>query len=73
VTLKVKFSDFRQITRAHTSAAALQSRDEFETLADALLATVVPAPRGVRLLGLSLSSFDPTPAETQAAQMSLAI
>ena len=73
VTLKVKFSDFRQITRAHTSPAALQSRDELEGLCHALLATVFPAPRGVRLLGVSLSSFDSAPATAEASQLSLAI
>jgi DNA polymerase IV len=73
VTLKVKFSDFRQITRAHTSLAALQSRDELEALVHALLATVFPAPRGVRLLGVSISSFDSAPETTEASQLSLAI
>jgi len=73
VTLKVKFADFRQITRAHTGAAPLQSRDELEALAHALLATVFPAPRGVRLLGVSLSFFDAAPAPMEASQLSLAI
>ncbi len=66
VTLKVKFSDFRQITRAHTSPAPLRSLDEFNAHARGLLATVFPAPRGVRLLGLTLSSFDsPAPDASQ--------
>ncbi len=73
VTLKVKFSDFRQITRAHTGAEALRSRDELEALAHALLATVFPAPRGVRLLGVSLSSFDSAPAAAESSQLNLAI
>jgi DNA polymerase-4 len=73
VTLKVKFSDFRQITRAHTSAARLRSRQEFEAVARCLLATVFPAPRGVRLLGVTLSSFEAEPSAAKASQLRLAI
>jgi DNA polymerase-4 len=69
VTLKVKFSDFRQITRAHTSVAPLRSRQEFDGHARALLASVFPARRGVRLLGLTLSSFDSLPSAAQASQL----
>ena len=73
VTLKVKFSDFRLITRARTSAAGLRSRQEFEALAFSLLATVFPAPRGVRLLGVTLSSFDSDPLAAEASQLRLSI
>ena len=73
VTLKVKFSDFRLITRAHTSGAALHSREELEALVHALLATVFPAPRGVRLLGVTISSFDSAPVIAEASQLNLAI
>ena len=73
VTLKVKFSDFRLITRARTSAAGLRSREEFETLTFSLLATIFPAPRGVRLLGVTLSSFDSEPSAAEAFQLRLSI
>lgn len=59
VTLKVKFSNFRQITRRRTGEMQIRSRDELEELGNALLATVFPVTRGIRLLGLSLSSLTP--------------
>jgi DNA polymerase-4 len=58
VTLKVKYSDFRQITRGHTAEAPIGSADDLEQRALALLAPLFPAERGVRLLGISVSSFD---------------
>jgi DNA polymerase-4 len=58
VTLKVKFSDFRQITRSQTLAAPIAVCADFERRALALLAPIFPTPRGIRLLGLTLSGFD---------------
>jgi DNA polymerase IV len=57
VTLKVKFADFRQITRGHTGLSHIATQQELERLALALLGPVFPAPRGVRLLGVTLSSL----------------
>ncbi|MBU3031552.1 DNA polymerase IV [Paracoccus marinaquae] len=58
VTLKVKFADFQQITRARTLPRALASRDEMLGIARDLAATVLPDPRGARLLGITLSGFE---------------
>ncbi len=57
VTLKVKYSDFRQITRSRTSAAFIATRAEFQQLALALLGPIFPVQRGIRLLGVTLSSL----------------
>jgi DNA polymerase-4 len=57
VTLKVKFANFRQITRNHTSQTQIGTRGELEQLGTALLEPVFPVARGVRLLGISLSSL----------------
>lgn len=58
VTLKVKFADFHQITRARTLAHTVTSEAELLGIAGELAATVLPDPRGVRLLGITLSGFD---------------
>ena len=58
VTLKVKFADFRQITRARTLDAPVASRERLETIAHELLRGVLPPRTGVRLLGLAVSGFD---------------
>ncbi|MDO6415629.1 DNA polymerase IV [Sphingomonas sp. BIUV-7] len=57
VTLKVKFSDFRQITRARSFAAAVGSRDAIGEAGVGLLRALLPMPLGVRLLGLSISAL----------------
>jgi DNA polymerase IV len=57
VTLKVKFANFRQITRSRTGTTQVTSRSELEQLGQALLEPLFPIARGIRLLGLSLSSL----------------
>jgi DNA polymerase IV len=57
VTLKVKFANFRQITRSRTGQTQIRTRAELEGLGNALLEPLFPVTRGIRLLGLSLSSL----------------
>ena len=57
VTLKVKFGDFHQITRSHTGVSHIATQAELEQLGLALLVPVFPARRGIRLLGVTLSSL----------------
>ena len=57
VTLKVKFSDFRTITRARSFAAPINDRASIAAAGQALLAALCPVPLGVRLLGLTLSAL----------------
>ena len=57
VTLKAKFANFRQITRRRTGQTQIGTRSELQQLGNELLATLFPVARGIRLLGLSLSSL----------------
>ena len=57
VTLKVKYADFQQITRAHSALRPVADRAEFATIGHRLLDELLPVDRGVRLLGLTLSSL----------------
>ncbi|MHC2001993.1 DNA polymerase IV [Methylobacterium sp. CM6241] len=57
VTLKVKFSDFVQITRAQSFESPVAGRDTMMHTALGLLRTVFPLRRSVRLLGVSLSGL----------------
>jgi len=57
VTLKVKFADFRTITRARSFAAPVNDRASIGAAGQALLAALCPVPLGVRLLGLTLSAL----------------
>jgi nucleotidyltransferase/DNA polymerase involved in DNA repair len=57
VTLKVKFANFQQITRSRTGQLQIRTQSELEQLGNALLEPLFPVARGVRLLGVSLSSL----------------
>ncbi len=57
VTLKVKFDDFHQITRRHTGLACVATQAELMQLSFALLGPIFPTQRGIRLLGVTLSSL----------------
>lgn len=72
VTLKVKHSDFRQITRSGTTAAFIATRAELEQIALALLGPIFPVQRGIRLLGVTLSSLGDEQSKSKE-QLSLSI
>ena len=65
VTLKVKFANFRQITRSRTGQIQITTRNELEQLSNTLLEPLFPVARGVRLLGVSLSSLAAEEAERE--------
>jgi DNA polymerase-4 len=63
VTVKIKYANFRLITRSRSGAEAITSQASFEQVSLDLLHPLFPPPRGVRLLGVTLSNFDASPAE----------
>ncbi|NIJ07530.1 DNA polymerase-4 [Sphingomonas vulcanisoli] len=71
VTLKVKYSDFRQITRAKSFAAPICERVLIGEAGRTLLAGLCPVPLGVRLLGLTLSSLAREEEEVAVSQLGL--
>ncbi|WP_205679175.1 DNA polymerase IV [Aquisphaera insulae] len=58
LTLKVKFTDFRQITRSRTREMGFASEADVEAIVGELLDPIFPVGLGIRLLGLTLSSLD---------------
>lgn len=73
VTLKIKYADFRQITRSQSVMLPVSSRSEMEGIAFRLLQERPRDSRGVRLLGVSLSALTGSDAagEVGAAQFAL--
>ncbi|KAA9327664.1 DNA polymerase IV [Hymenobacter busanensis] len=66
ITVKVKYADFQQLTRSRTYLAPIPSRGRLEQVSVELLTSLFPLPKGVRLLGASLSNLDssePTPGQ----------
>jgi DNA polymerase IV len=71
LTLKVKFTDFQQVTRSKTVDGAIDSLADLERLSLGLLEPLLPPREGVRLLGISLSSL--TQAQATGRQLSLVL
>jgi DNA polymerase IV len=67
VTLKLKFADFRQITRARTGEGAVADHATLLRLSRELLAAELPPPLGIRLMGVTLSGFAEEPEEPETA------
>ena len=57
VTVKVKYRDFRIVTRARSLPRNVTGADEFAGTAAALLRTLLPPEMGIRLLGAGLSNL----------------
>lgn len=57
VTLKAKFRDFEQITRSRTSRRLLADRAEIRIIALELLDSIMPLPKALRLVGVSMSNL----------------
>ena len=62
VTVKVKFADFRTVTRSRSFAAAVARHDLLRQAAVELVRTILPAAKGIRLLGVTVSNFSQPPA-----------
>ena len=58
VTLKLRWADFRTITRSRTLAEPVASRATLTATALALLRALFPLEKRVRLLGVTVSHFD---------------
>lgn len=71
VTLKAKHADFRLVSRSRTDDRAIRDRSWFETTAHSLLSSLPDAPRGYRLLGLSMSNLDDEEVGSEKGQLAL--
>ncbi|EHH67947.1 DNA polymerase IV [Gluconobacter morbifer G707] len=69
VTLKVKYADFRQITRARTLARPVASEAELREVGQILMRPLFPVMPGIRLLGLTLSGLS-TPVQDSSPSRS---
>lgn len=72
VTVKVKYDDFQQITRSRSSVDAIAAQATIEHLSLELLRPLFPPPRGVRLLGVTLSNVD-APNDPVPRQLALSL
>ncbi|AJY48280.1 DNA repair protein [Martelella endophytica] len=71
VTLKVKYADFQQITRSRTVGQNMRSASDIAGIANVMLTEVFPIQKGIRLLGITLSSLGESSDGIREPQMSL--
>ena len=57
MTLKVKYADFQQITRSRTCQSPFAEQEAIEATVHALAGSLLPVAKGIRLLGVTLSSL----------------
>jgi DNA polymerase-4 len=57
VTVKIKWANFQISTRSRSMETAIENRDRLREVALDLIQSVFPPPRGIRLVGVSLSNF----------------
>lgn len=62
VTVKIKYADFQQATRSRSANGAVADRAQLVRLATDLIASELPTPKGIRLLGVTVSNFEATAA-----------
>jgi DNA polymerase-4 len=67
VTVKVKFADFQQITRGRSFSTGIAHHDLLRRASVKLVRTLLPTAKGVRLLGVTVSNFDPAQIEADKA------
>jgi DNA polymerase-4 len=67
VTVKLKYADFRIVTRSRTFAAPVTDRGAFEAACRELVGRLMPPERPVRLVGVSLHGFLDAPEATASA------
>ena len=63
VTVKVKFADFRRVTRSRSFPAPVARHDLLRQISVDLVRTILPTEKGVRLLGVTVSNFSQPPAD----------
>jgi DNA polymerase-4 len=72
VTTKIRFADFRTLTRSRSLAEPVGDRETLHAVAVELVRGLYPLPMGVRLLGVTLSNLAPLPdPATPGVQMAL--
>jgi DNA polymerase-4 len=57
VTVKIKYADFRQATRSRSLPTPVASLSVLHEVSISLIRSLLPAQKGIRLVGVSVSDF----------------
>lgn len=66
VTVKVKFHDFQIITRSRTLSGLVDSEGALRDVSLGLIRSIYPVPKGIRLVGVTVSKFEARPIHEEA-------
>ena len=64
--MKVKFADFRQVTRSRSFPMVIARHDLLRQASVELVHALLPTAKGVRLLGVTVSNFEQVPISADA-------
>ena len=59
VTAKIKWADFQQATRSQSHPRPIEARAQLHEASLALIRSVFPPTKGIRLVGVTMSDFAP--------------
>ncbi|BCA59571.1 DNA polymerase IV [Sphingomonas sp. HMP6] len=68
-TVKVKYADFRQITRSRSRPTPITSYAELRDVSLELIRSVLPADKAIRLVGVTVSNFETVSAAAEEPQL----
>ena len=57
VTVKIKWANFQISSRSRSIESAIETRDKLHEVALGLIRSVFPSPKGIRLVGVTISNF----------------
>jgi len=69
--VKIKYADFKQVTRSRSSAGIIITASELTELCNSILSGEFPTRKGVRLLGITLSSLEHRTGNDEERQFAL--
>ena len=73
VTVKIKWADFQHSTRSHSYPRLLESKAELHEASLALVRSLFPPPKGIRLVDVTLSNFPGEAASAPAGDLLAAV
>ena len=65
VTVKIKFADFKQITRSKSFSVPVRTAEDLQQASISLTRSIYPVSTGIRLVGVTLSNFNEAVSEPQ--------
>ncbi len=71
VTVKIKYGDFKQITKSHSSDEPITNYEAFSESINKMIDESILKPEGIRLLGVGISNFVRKQSDPVARQLTL--